>query len=59
MAENRKESVKMLEVTWKRGEKAFHNCFLFFGEILLLAAVKAASWQLLWKGLKYKKCLVS
>lgn len=40
------------------GGEAFHNYFLSLGEILLLAAVKAASWQLLWKGLKHKKGLV-
>lgn len=48
----------MLAVTWRGREekkkKAFHNYFLSLGEILLLAAVKAASWQLLWKGLNHK-----
>lgn len=50
----------MLAVTSRGGKKKklFHNYFLSLGEILFLAAVKAASWQLLWKGLKHKKGLV-
>lgn len=47
----------MLAVISRGKKKAFHDCFLSLGAILLVAAVKAASWQLRWKGLKHKKGL--